>query len=289
MTAPFALSALKVHAVPPPTDTVPDSSAFVIDDLTEDQKPTRMVEMPPSFFDEDTDASAAPSTIRTPTPAAPREQAPAGQPADARPGAAMIARPPVTPPHRDHREVVPVPSPPAPVPSTAIELHRPPQAELRLEQAGAWQKIWLALQHRAWSSVALVPTGNEISEATVDIAQALCAVGLDHLRQPMSVLDVRQVSLGLAETRIAELRSRVARGERVLVVVGPMDENPACMPLATATDAAILCFKLGASHVREARKAVEALGRPRFLGAVGLRPRPAGKPGSSKSAAPGKP
>jgi hypothetical protein len=242
MTAPFALSALKAPAVPDATDTIPDSDAFLLPD--ENQKPTRMVQTPPSLYEAAGPAAAAPATHR----------------GAERPPEPMAVVPPAA--------VQPVASP-----STAMALHRPAPTELRLEQASSWQKIWLALQQRAWTSVALVPTGSEISEATVDIAQALCAVGLDHLRQPMSVLDVREVSLGLAETRIAELRSRVAGGERVLLVVGPVDDNPAGVPLAAAADGTILCFKLGESLVSAAKKTVDALGRPRFLGAVALRPR----------------
>jgi hypothetical protein len=290
MTAPFELSALKTQPVPTAKDTVPDPDAFAMKGVPDDQKPTKMVQLPASFYEMDLETEVTPATDRTPE--RPAESVSPAQTAqtEVTVGAAISVA--VVSPPSEAVEVVRPPREAAVLPSTAMELRRPPAPELRLEQAGSWQKIWLALQQRPWSSVALVPTGGEISDATVDIAQALCAVGLDHLRQPMSVLDVRQVSLGQTETRIAELRSKVASGERVLVVVGPLDDNPAGVPLANAADAAILCFKLGESVLSAAKKAVETLGRPRFLGAVALRPRPsakAGKKGKPEVLVPAKP
>lgn len=231
----------------------------------EDLKPTKVIEVP-EFHDPERAHHSEPPP---PEPAiahvyeeAPATEHPVDRPAPARAEVVITATAELA----------------GPAPSTGLALSRPGPmglpTELRLEQAGSWQKIWLALQQREWTSVTLVPTGDELGDATVDIAQALGAVGLDHLRRPISVLDVRGVSLGMAETRIAELRSRVARGERVLVVTGPLDENPAEVPLANATDAAILCLKLGESRLSSAKRIVETLGRQRFLGAVALRPRP---------------
>jgi hypothetical protein len=299
---PFELSALKAppmkggavtkaQPIPRSPDTTRDTEELAdsYDKLPEDMKPTKMVEVPAILFDDD----AAIANAVEPPPRETERRFEAASPSGAAPPPGLFDDPP-KPAQPGRLGTTPTPAG-EPIPpsravtvahpelvafaaSTAMELSRAPSLptagpELRIDQAGSWEKIWLSLQQREWSSVALVPTGSEISDATIDIAQALCAVGMDHLRQPISVLDVRGVSLGLTEMRIAELRSKVGRGERVLVVVGPVDENPAGKPIAAATDAAILCFKLGESLLGSAKKTIESFGRPRFLGAVALRPR----------------
>ena len=52
------------------------------------------------------------------------------------------------------------------------------------------------------------------------------------------------------------------------------------MPVARTVDAAVLCVQLGLTKIAASRKAVEAIGRDRFLGTivVGGSPKSAKKP-----------
>jgi hypothetical protein len=78
-------------------------------------------------------------------------------------------------------------------------------------------------------------------------------------------------------TQLEELDAFVKSGGRAVVALGAMTGRRAGAPLLAAADGALLCVQLGLSTVKSARRAVELIGRDRFLGAVTVERRPAGQ------------
>ncbi|MFP2925817.1 hypothetical protein ACLESO_11480, partial [Pyxidicoccus sp. 3LG] len=67
---------------------------------------------------------------------------------------------------------------------------------------------------------------------------------------------------------VNELRERIARGERVVVVLDSLLTHPASLPLALAADGVLLCVALGETDFGSARKTMEYVGPERFVGSV---------------------
>src|SRR6185369_17277407 len=132
-----------------------------------------------------------------------------------------------------------------------------------------WQKIWLAIQAKEWRSLAIVPGSRGVS--TLEVAQALVDVGWQHRGLPIGLADLRNVTLPYIDSVIDEVRAHVFTGERVLIALRSVFENPATVPIAQAADRALLCVGLGASRIDKARESIEQIGYARFLGSVIVR------------------
>jgi hypothetical protein len=131
-----------------------------------------------------------------------------------------------------------------------------------------WQKLWLATQARPWRSLALVPSGTTMGDdLTVRIAARLARTGMTHVGVPVRAVDATRVPLGQLVEFTEELE-RVARfGDLVLVAVAPTTKSPVSIALAQATDVALLCTPMNAKW-RDAERAIEQVGRHRFLGTM---------------------
>jgi hypothetical protein len=131
-----------------------------------------------------------------------------------------------------------------------------------------WQQVWFAARRRPWSSLALVPAHPGTS--ALFIAEALVSVGGLHGERPVKLLDAERARLPDVGRVLESLDAIVGREEvAVLAVDGPGDQA-ASIPIARAADAAILVVPLGASRFRDARRAMDLVGRDRFIGAVTL-------------------
>jgi hypothetical protein len=95
-------------------------------------------------------------------------------------------------------------------------------------------------------------------------------VGTLHLSRDITVIDVRSVTLKDLRPRLGDVKTRTARGDMVIVAVGPVGVNPTAVAFAETADAAILCVTIGASHLADADRAIEEIGRERFLGTAVL-------------------
>jgi len=137
-----------------------------------------------------------------------------------------------------------------------------------------WQKLWLTMQTRPWSSIAIVPAGGGAPpEFTLTIAVTLARIGLMHLGQPIQVADATSIPLVHLVQFSEELQRLKKDGDRVLVALAPMADNPISASLAQATDASLLCVLAEVMSSRDARKTVEKIGASRFLGSVLFHPR----------------
>jgi hypothetical protein len=137
-----------------------------------------------------------------------------------------------------------------------------------------WQKLWLATQRRGWRSLAVLAGSKGMTTSPLEVASALADVGWQHLGRPIHVVDARETTLGHVETRISEVSLRMSKGDRVIVVLSSVFDNPATLPIARAADAALICVLLGQSEMSEAEQTVDEIGRERFLGSVVLKDPP---------------
>jgi len=133
----------------------------------------------------------------------------------------------------------------------------------------SWQRIWLAIQSKEWRSLAIVPASRGL--ATLEVAQALVDVGWQHRGLPIGLADLRNVTLPYIDSVIDEVRAHVFSGERVLIALRSIFENPATVPIAQAADRALLCIGLGVTSVTGAEDSIEQIGHSRFLGSIIVR------------------
>ena len=223
---------------------------------------------------------------RAPLPSTAEPRAPL--PSIAEPRAPLPSTPPLSPP--------PLPVEAAPTLPPARSADSPPRAPLptlpssplldraslppasgsgepHVEVPGLdeWQHIWLAMQTRSWTSLCVVPASHVDGDTLLRVAHGLRQIGVDHLKQPLTVLDHRGVTLRDVESRIEALPG----GGKVIIVIDAIDQSPgsARYAKAKAIDAALLVFLVGSSEISSAKKTVEAFGKERFLGSLALRPK----------------
>ena len=129
------------------------------------------------------------------------------------------------------------------------------------------QRLWFALERRAWSFLTVVPAqpGGPALEAATAILEAGAPYAYS---QKIHLQDATGVSPGEAPRLVIQLRERVARGERVVVVLDSLLTHPASLPLALAADGVLLCVALGETEFGAARRTMEYVGPERFFGSV---------------------
>jgi hypothetical protein len=136
-----------------------------------------------------------------------------------------------------------------------------------------WQKLWLTIQGRTWSSLAIVPAGvGGPPNFALTIAVTLARIGIMHLGTPIQVADATAIPLVHLVQFSEELKRLKSDGDLVLVALAPMAENPITVSLAQATDAAVLCVMLEQTGTAEAKRAVDKIGPSRFIGSIVFRP-----------------
>jgi hypothetical protein len=158
---------------------------------------------------------------------------------------------------------------------TALLINSRPALALDRPAAGIvsreLQRLWFSLAEKSWSALLIVPAPG--------VAGALAiATGLLHisrragLEPSASVIDATHTSLEQAAGLVNQLATRLAQGERALVAIDRLDDNPAALPLVARCDAALLCLTKGRSNLGSTRRTIERCGRQRFLGSVLLVP-----------------
>jgi hypothetical protein len=150
-------------------------------------------------------------------------------------------------------------------PETQIEPWRDPD----------WQKLWLSLRSKPWSSMAIVPAaaGGPLN-FTLTIAVTLARIGTTHLGTPVHVADATTVSLMQLEQLSEEIRRMKQEGELVLVALAPAVSNPITVTLAQAADSALLCVLFEQMALGESKRTVDRIGVARFAGSVVFRAPP---------------
>jgi hypothetical protein len=134
-----------------------------------------------------------------------------------------------------------------------------------------WQRIWFAARQRDWSSLALVPT--DASADVVRVAENLVATGQLLGERPVSVVKATGVQLEGVQQVIDSIAAIAARGDRTIVPVDPIADNPAAIAILRACSAAVLVVCLGESLLTVAETTADIVGRDRLLGSVVVDPR----------------
>jgi len=136
-----------------------------------------------------------------------------------------------------------------------------------------WQRLWLAIESRPWSSLALIPGGDGAPpDFTLLVAVALSRTGMVHVGSPIQVADATRVPLNQLTAFLSELRRCTINGERVLVALPPATSSPITSAIAQAVDAALLCILLEKMLSSQAKRTVKQLGASRFLGSAIFHP-----------------
>ena len=131
-----------------------------------------------------------------------------------------------------------------------------------------WQRLWFAMLDKPWSSLAIIPTDAGVEAGRV--GEALVAVGQMHGERPVRLLNAEGVPLDAVRRVVGDLSAMTRRGESVVVVIDPLAQNPAAIPIARATSAALLVVRVGESRLASARSTIEAVGRDHLLGSLVL-------------------
>jgi hypothetical protein len=133
---------------------------------------------------------------------------------------------------------------------------------------GRLHKLWLAMQRRAWSSLAVVAASRSVD--TLEIAELFAKLAWWYGGQASCVFDLRDLSFRLVEYHQREVHAQAAAGSCVVMALRPMGDNPTTIPMAHSADAVVLCVDLGKAHLKAVAQTLSAVGRGRVLGSIVL-------------------
>jgi hypothetical protein len=134
-----------------------------------------------------------------------------------------------------------------------------------------WQRIWLSASEKDWSSLVLIP--NDTNVDVLKCAEMLAQTARVHGERPVEVVNAIGVQLGNAQETVDSIVEITRRGDRVIVAVDPLADNPASIAIVRASPAALLLVRLEESLVSSARTTINAVGRDRLIGSIVLKPR----------------
>ena len=183
-------------------------------------------------------------------------------------------------------------------PGHALVQNGSPAAEAEPQSDGAvlqaLQELWFVLAQRRWSSLVIVPAGEEGSAS--ELARTLAEIGKNLSDVPVSAVSVRLLAPGSARA-LAALANHLRDGQRRLrsrdtIEVGPMHRNdrdedhvgpiagqvivcvppvvaePLSLAVAQAADAVVLKIELGKTRMRDIRRSMSLIGRDRIAGCI---------------------
>lgn len=155
-------------------------------------------------------------------------------------------------------------------PGTAL-VARPPQ-HVDAWRGVEWQRLWLSLLTKPWSVLALVPASRGAPpDFTLKMAVNLARTGILHLGSPVHVADGTAVELSRVREFTDEIKHYQAIGDRMLIALGPIDDDPLSETLANSADRLLLCVLFESMNFGEAKRTVKKIGKDRFLGSTIVR------------------
>ncbi len=142
-----------------------------------------------------------------------------------------------------------------------------------------WQNLWLALNARSWTSLAIVPGAvGGPPDLPLTVAVTLARIGLLHLGAQIHVADATRFSLVHLEQFMEEVRRLNQDGELVIIALPTIRENPISVALARSASASVLCVLLGEMSSAETKRTVEQIGQSKFIGSIVLEAPPPSEP-----------
>jgi hypothetical protein len=149
----------------------------------------------------------------------------------------------------------------------ALVLHAP--QPLEPWKTPEWQRLWLSLLRRPWSVLALVPaSGGAPADFTTRIGVALARVGTIHLGAPVHLGDATDLDLRNMRPFLEDIAHCRAVGDRILLALAPIRENPVTETLIQSADCALLCLLFEEMASAEASRTVNTIGKERFVGST---------------------
>ena len=156
-------------------------------------------------------------------------------------------------------------------PVTALALPAPRAIELWRNTD--WQRLWLSLQAKQWLTLALVPASRGApTDFALNIAVNLSRTGMMHLGAPIQVADGTTVQISNVLDFMEEINLMKARGDRVLIALAPIEENPVSQTVAQAADTSLLCVLFESMTYGESKRTLSKIGKDRFMGSTIIRP-----------------
>lgn len=129
-----------------------------------------------------------------------------------------------------------------------------------------YQELWFELRSWAWKSLAIVPTKPGATE--LDIAERLVVVGVSNTNRRLSLISAEGASVSDTDRIIAMIRAAEARGDRAIVAVDALIDNPAAAPIVRAVNGAVLVARLGVTMRADMERTITMTGRSRIVGVV---------------------
>ena len=129
-----------------------------------------------------------------------------------------------------------------------------------------YQELWFELRSWSWKSLALVPTTPGATE--LDIAEKLVVVGVSNTNRRLALISAEGAKVSDTDRIIAMIRAAEARGDRAIVAVDPLIENPAAAPIVRAVNGAVLVARLNQTMRADMERTITMTGRNRIVGVV---------------------
>jgi hypothetical protein len=129
-----------------------------------------------------------------------------------------------------------------------------------------YQELWFELRSWSWKSLALVPTSPGMSE--IDIAERLVVVGVSNTNRRLALISAEGATVSDTDRIIAMIRAAEARGDRAVVAVDPLVDNPAAAPIVRAVNGAVLVARIGQTLRSDMERTIALTGRNRIIGVV---------------------
>lgn len=129
-----------------------------------------------------------------------------------------------------------------------------------------YQELWFELRSWSWKSLAIVPTTPGATE--LDIAERLVVVGVSNTNRRLALISAEGASVSDTDRVIAMIRAAEARGDRAIVAVDALIDNPAAAPIVRAVNGAVLVARLGTTMRADMERTITMTGRNRIVGVV---------------------
>jgi len=134
------------------------------------------------------------------------------------------------------------------------------------------QRLWLSLQAKPWSVLALIPASRGAPlDFTLRLAVTLARTGNTHLRLPVHVADGTAVELSKVVEFTEEIQHYRVGGDRILIAVAPVEDDPVAETLTQVADKLLLCVLFESMSFGESRRTVNKIGKDRFIGSTIVR------------------
>ena len=135
-----------------------------------------------------------------------------------------------------------------------------------------WAQLWFAVHKHEWSTLAVVPADPAASPLAA--ARALAEAGRRYRGEGLvELIDATESEPDEMRAVAATAAAAAATGAQVIVAVRSPLAQAATIGLVRHMDAALLTVPLGEASLSRTRRAIESIGRERFIGSITIRRR----------------